>query len=93
MSRVKLGNKFVNTNKYDNSITGPFKMERIHFDGEDYHKATTLSQWIFMKYDMSYKTFKHKSKKRRNELREEFNNDTGRINYEGHENYCKNVCK
>lgn len=78
MSRVKKpGNKFMNTPQYDNSVYGPSKKVRIHCEGEDYHKAKTLSQWLFVKYDMSYKTYRNKSKSRRNELRKEFEADTG----------------
>lgn len=66
MSRVKKpGNKYMNTTKYDSSVTGTSKMVRIHCDGEDYHKAQTLSHWLFTKYDMSYKTYRKKTKKRR----------------------------
>lgn len=79
MSRVKKTNKFVNTSKYDQSITNPSKKIRIHSETENYHKARTLSHWLFVKYDMTYKTYRNKSKKRRNELREEFKNDTGII--------------
>lgn len=77
MSRVKTRQKFMNTNKYDSSITGPSKLTRIHFDVEDYHKAKTLTDWLFVKYDMSYKTYRKKSKNRKNELRDEFEKDTG----------------
>ena len=78
MSRViKPGNKYMNTNKYDISVTSPSKTVRIHGEGEDYHKAKTLSSWLFIKYDMSYKTYRNKSKSRRNELRAEFEADTG----------------
>ncbi len=77
MSRVHGRNKFVNTPHYDSSVTGPSKMVRIHFDGEDYHKASTLSAWLFMKYDMSYKTYRKKSRARRAELKEEYAEDTG----------------
>ena len=78
MSRVrKPGGKFMNTNKYDSPVTGPSKVVRIHHDGEDYHKATTLSSWLFTKYDMSYKTYRNKSKNRRDELRREYAEDTG----------------
>lgn len=78
MSRViKPGNKFMNTPRYDSSVTGPSKKIRIHFEGEDYHKTKTLAQWLFIKYDMSYKSFRNKSKKRRDELRAEYEADTG----------------
>lgn len=77
MSRVRKPGKFVNENKYDSSVTGPSKKVRIHMDGEDYHKAASLSSWLFMKYDMSYKTYRNKSKARRDELREEYAGDTG----------------
>jgi hypothetical protein len=77
MNRVRKPNKFMNTVRYDSSITGPSKKIRIHCDGEDYHKAKTLSQWLFVKYDMKYKTYRSKSKNRRDELRREFELDTG----------------
>lgn len=78
MSRViKPGNKYMNTAHYDSSVTGPSKTVRIHCEGENYHKAKTLSRWLFVKYDMSYKTFRNKSKNRRDELRREFEEDTG----------------
>ena len=78
MSRVKKpGNKYMNTTKYDSLVTGSSKMVRIHCEGEDYHKAKTIAQWLFVKYDMSYKTYRNKSKNRRNELRAEFETDTG----------------
>ena len=77
MSRVKGYNKFVNTVRYDTSVTNTSKMARIHHDGEDYHKCITLSHWLFVKYDMTYKTYRNKSKNRREQLKEEFHNDTG----------------
>lgn len=78
MSRVrKPSGKYMNENKYDSSMYGPSKKVRIHHDGEDYHKATTLAQWLFVKYDMSYNTFRNKSKARRDEMRQEFEADTG----------------
>lgn len=79
MSRVrKPGNKYVNTSRYDSSVTGPSKMTRIHGENEDYSKARNLSSWLFIKYDISYKTYRNKSKKRRDELRAEYEADTGR---------------
>lgn len=79
MSRVKKPNKYVNTTKYDASVTGPSKMVRIHSETEDYHKASSLSSWLFMKYDLSYKTYRNKSKARREQLREEYCRDTGKV--------------
>lgn len=67
----------MNTTHYDSSVYGPSKVTRIHCEGEDYHKAKTLSHWLFVKYDMSYKTFRNKSKSRRDELKMEFEADTG----------------
>lgn len=78
MSRVHGHNKFMNTTHYDSSVTGPSKMTRIHSPNEDYHKASTLSSWLFMKYNMSYKTYRNKAKARRDESRAEYNADTGK---------------
>ena len=66
----------MNTSKYDQSVTGPSKMTRIHSENEDYHKASTLSAWLFMKYDKSYKWFRNKSSNCREELRAEYDKDT-----------------
>lgn len=77
MSRVRKPGKFVNENHYDSSVYGPSKMVRIHCENEDYHKSSTLSQWLFVKYDMSYKTYARKSKNRKDELRAEFESDIG----------------
>lgn len=79
MSRVHKPGTFVNTVKYPPHVLNPSKMIRIHQDGEDYHKARTLSAWLFMKYDMKYSTFKNKSKSRRGALREEYTEDTRRF--------------
>lgn len=76
MSRVKPGNKYCNSPPYKESVYGLSKMVRIHWEDEDYHKARTLSHWLFTKYDMSYKTYRNKSKARRDELRAEFRADT-----------------
>ena len=77
MSRVKRNNKFVNTARYDASITNISKMTRVHHEGEDYHKCVSLSHWLFVKYDMTYKNYRNKSKSRQKQLKEEFYNDTG----------------
>ena len=39
MSRVKTGEKWVNTHKYNDSIYNQLKMVRVHGENEDYHKA------------------------------------------------------
>ena len=78
MSRVKKpGNKFMNTSHYSSSVYAPSKKVRIHLEGEDYHRAKTLSQWLFIKYDMTYKSFRNKSLSRRKALRKEYESDTG----------------
>lgn len=61
MSRIrKQDNRFMSTNKYPLTVTGISKMVRIHHDSKDYHNASTLSQWLSIKYDMSYKTYRNK---------------------------------
>ena len=77
MSRVKPGQKWMNTSKYDSCVYGISKKTRIHGESEDPHKCTTLAHWLFVKYDMTYKSFRNKSKTRREELRREFEADTG----------------
>lgn len=84
MSRVHAGQKFMNVTKYDQSVTGPSKMTRIHSEHEDYHKASTLSAWFFMKYDKPYKWFRNKSSHRREELRAEYEKDTYESRFDGY---------
>lgn len=79
MSRVKKPeNKYVNSAQYDKSIKQATKLTRSKDSVTDYTKTKTLSSWLFLKYDMSYKTYSRKSKNRRTELRKEFEKDTGR---------------
>jgi hypothetical protein len=54
----------------------PIKRSKVEYT--DYTKATSLTSWLFLKYDMTYKQFRNKSKSRRNALREEYKSDTGR---------------
>ena len=78
MSRVrKPGNRFMNTNKHPPSVTGPSKMIRIKGSNADHTKASSLTDWLFLKYDMSYKTYRNRSRNRRQELRREYAEDTG----------------
>lgn len=77
MSRVrKPNNKYMNTNKYSSSVTAPSKMTHIKGPDADYTKASFLTDWLYLKYDMSYKTYRNKSRNRRLELKGEFLLDT-----------------
>ncbi len=76
MSRVMKPNKFVNSCRYDSSITNPSKVTRIKGKNPDYSKARSLTDWLFLKYDMSYKSYRNKSKGRRDQLRSEYAFDT-----------------
>lgn len=82
----------MNTTKYNSNVTGPSKTVRIHSENEDYHKASTLSSWLFMKYDMSYKTYSNKSKNRKNELRAEYVADTGNESPQAKDNIKRLIC-
>lgn len=73
MSRVRADCKYMNTCK---ASVRASKVTRIHSPNEDYHKAKTLSSWLFMKYDMKYSTFMSKSKARKDYLRAEYEEDT-----------------
>ena len=79
MSRVSKPDKFMNTNKYPASVTNTGKLERSKAEYTDYTKANTLTSWLFLKYDMSYKTYRNKSKVRRDGLRQEYIEDTGNM--------------
>lgn len=76
MSRVHTGQKFVNMPEYHGSVINASTMIRIHANGEDFHYASSLSSWLFIKYNMSYETYRHKSRHRREELRKEYLEDT-----------------
>lgn len=76
MSRVKAGNKWVNSTKQSPSDFQQSKVVRVHHPNEDYHKCLTLSAWLFYKYDMTYEKFSRKSRKRKDELRLEYMEDT-----------------
>jgi starvation-inducible outer membrane lipoprotein len=75
MSRVKSDQKFMNTTSYQYAKPQGKKLH-IHIINEDYHKAETLTDWLFMKYNMKYSTFRSKSKAKRDELRNEYLTDT-----------------
>ena len=47
-----------------------------------YCYANTFSEWLKMKYNISYKTFRKKSKKRREELKMECENECNAIHFE-----------
>ena len=79
MSRVhKPVQKFVNSPIYPESVTKPGKVKIIQPRKEitDYKEATSLTKWLLLKYNMSYKTYRGKSKTRRMALREEYEEDT-----------------
>lgn len=78
MSRVHTDQHFLNIFHKDDFHFGPSKMTRSKGPNPDYRKAATLSSWLFLKYDVSYKTYRRKSAQRRQELRKEFETDTGR---------------
>ena len=78
MSRVhRPKQKYMNTATYSSDVTGPSKVVRMKGENPNFRKAMTLSSWLFLKYDMSYKTFRNKSKAKRDELRAEYEKDTG----------------
>jgi len=76
MSRVHTGQKWVNTAKYPPQITNASKVTRIKGAHADPTKASSLSDWLFLKYDMTYKQYRNKSKSRRDALRAEYMRDT-----------------
>ena len=44
---------------------------------KSYKKASSLREWLFLKYGITYKQYRNKSKSRREDLREECMRDTG----------------
>lgn len=95
MSRVFFDQKFVNMPRHSGYEVGSFRVVRIHSPNEDYHNAPTLSAWLFMKYDMKYTTFRRKSVAKKQQLRLEYEADTGnsverKYDYlEGYVNGCE----
>lgn len=76
MSRVRSDQKYVNISRKEDFCTGPTKIIRSKGPNPNWHNAKTLTSWLFLKYDMSYKQFQRKSKSKRDKLREEYNFDT-----------------
>lgn len=80
MSRVKKpGGKFMNTNTYSSKITDPGEIVWIKGEHPDPAKAKSLTDWLFLKYGISYKAFQRKSKERKDELRAEYTEETGNV--------------
>ena len=78
MSRVHNDQKYMNVSH----VPGAANASRVTVSKDanaDYHKATTLKSWLFLKYDMSYKTYRNKKKERRIQLQEEYKVDTGNL--------------
>lgn len=48
MSRVRIGQKYMNISRPDGFNGGPSKMKRIHSENEDFHNASCLSHWLFV---------------------------------------------
>ncbi len=68
--------KFANTDKPSSPITVSSKIARAKVLDADYTKASTLAEWLFLKYGMSYKAYRRKSRDRRLMLKEEYVEDT-----------------
>jgi hypothetical protein len=100
MSRVKPDQKYLNLPKHNSETTQASKLIRIKSPNSDYSKATSLSSWLFLKYDMTYKQFQNKSKNRREQLRQEYLEDTKEAREKAEkdkekalEEYWKNSCQ
>lgn len=52
---------------------------------KNFHQCTNLSEWLLVKYGLSYTVFKAKPKIIRNNFIQEFESDTGRIFNESNE--------
>jgi len=77
MSRVHTQDKYMNTNKYSSDVTNPTKVIRSKAEEVHPEKAKSLTSWLFLKYNMSYKAYRKKSKERRDALRDEYMQETG----------------
>lgn len=76
MSRVKKPNKYLNLPKHSSEELQTGKMVHIFGDKADYRRVHTLRDWLSLKYNMSYETFKGKEKSRKDILRKEYAEDT-----------------
>ena len=94
MSRVwKPNSKYTNNTKYSPEVTNYPKMKRSKTPDCDYTKTGNFSTWLFLKYDMTYKTFRNKSKNRRAVIKEEFLSDTDEYRNGVHRNITESVQK
>lgn len=53
--------------------------------GKTFREASSLTEWLSMKYGMTYKQYRNKSKNRRWQLRDECTHDTGIEHFSEHE--------
>lgn len=87
MSRVwKPNSKYTNNTKYSPEVTNYPKMKRSKTHDCDYTKTGNFSTWLFLKYEMTYKTYRNKSKNRRAVMKEEFLSDTNEYRNSIHTN-------
>ena len=73
-----MGNTYVLVNKENMTRKGK-RPTRPHELSDEYKSAKSIAQWLGLKYGMAYTTFRNKPKARRDQLREEYTRDTGRI--------------
>lgn len=74
MARVRVNYKYTNACVCKVNVRSP--SERAPVSNKDYRKAKTLSDWLAMKYGMSYKQFVYMCNFLRKQLRSEFYLDT-----------------
>lgn len=78
MSRVSKPNKYMNTPKHDPSITNPSKVKRTYRMGVgNYFDAECISEWLAIKYGMTYAQYKRRPQEERAKFQKEYTKDTG----------------
>lgn len=82
-SRVRRSQKYMNVSGRRHGEVNPSRVRRYKDSPTDYHKATSLTSWLFLKYGLTYTQFRNKSSAARYALRSEYTEDTGRQIYDG----------
>lgn len=82
-SRVRRSQKYMNVSGRQHGDVNPSRVRRCKDGPTDFHKATSLTSWLFLKYGLTYKQFRNKSSADQYVLRAEYTEDTGRQIYDG----------
>lgn len=59
-------------------IKKKYRLMTVTYKGPDYYYCESLTKWLYIKYNMSYKDFRKLNKGMREYLKSEYLTDTGK---------------